>query len=162
MDHNNPDAIEALIRGDGFQSQTGIIEDTDSDIESGDGVDAEEIDVEGDRDGSPGRLKKQFSTTVPASGRNTGKQDEEYLTYSKDDNSNNEGKGDTKTSLSSGFPTDRISKAISKIDFKMGLENATADMIKEHMLENENRAEMRRIAKIMQNNDFFKVFVNQY
>lgn len=35
-------------------------------------------------------------------------------------------------------------------------------MIKEHLLENEDRVEMRRIAKIMQKNDFFKIFVNQY
>ena len=30
------------------------------------------------------------------------------------------------------------------------------------MIENENRPEMRRIAKIMQNNDFFKIFASQY
>ena len=33
-------------------------------------------------------------------------------------------------------------------------------MIQEHMLKNENPAEMKEIAKLMQNNNFFKLFVN--
>lgn len=60
---HNPEAIEALIRGDAFKSQTAIIDEFDSDDDSAFAVEAE--DVDGGE--SPSRLKKQFSSTAPQS-----------------------------------------------------------------------------------------------
>lgn len=68
----------------------------------------------------------------------------------------------TKTSLSSGLPTDKIAQAINNVDFKLGLENASASMIREHIMKNDDREEMRRLVQYMGDNEFFKQFASKY
>lgn len=57
---NSPEAIDALIRGDGYKSQASMIDEFDSDDYSVNGVEAEDLDAI-----TPSKFKKQFSTTVP-------------------------------------------------------------------------------------------------
>ena len=52
----------------------------------------------------------------------------------------------TKTSISSGMPADKIGQAINSVDFKLGLDNASAAMIREHIMKNDDREEMRNYA----------------
>lgn len=68
----------------------------------------------------------------------------------------------TKTSLSSGLPTDKIAQAIQNVDFKLGLDNANVKMIRDHMERNEDRGQMRELARAMGKNNFFKLFVGKY
>ena len=72
------------------------------------------------------------------------------------------GQNATKTSLSSGLPTDKIAQAINNVDFKLGLDNASASMIREHIMKNEDRDLMRRHAAVMGDNEFFHQFLSKY
>ena len=69
---------------------------------------------------------------------------------------------ETKTSISSGIPVDKIAQSISKVDFRLGLDNASASMIREHILKNDNREEMRMHALEMGENEFFRQFISKY
>ena len=52
----------------------------------------------------------------------------------------------TKTSLSSGLPTDKIAQAINQVDFELGIKNASSSMIREHIMKNDDRDIMRMYA----------------
>ena len=48
------------------------------------------------------------------------------------------------------------------MDFKLGIDNASAAMIREHMEKNEDKHQMKELVKRMHKNDFFKLFVGKY
>ena len=136
-ENDKEDNIEALIRGDNLNQQTQMI-DTESD-ESVVHDSEQEDDANIQKANAQLDIPDLTSTGQIAAAENA-----------------------THTSISSGMPKDYIGQAISSVDFKRGLDNASAAMIRDYIQRTEDKGLMKELAIGMHDNEFFKMFASKY
>ena len=125
---DNEETLQALIRGDDMGHKQEIIDsETEEDSVIRDS-DQEEIDLDKEQEKrvTPLALINQAAEAHAAS------QAQQPATADTVTHT-------TKTTISLGIPQDKLTVALEKVDFKLGIDHASSQMIQEHINRNENR-----------------------